>query len=421
MKICMASQSFHPYIGGVSNYLIELGRGLLKRGHSVWEAHLRAPQDSATDRIRGIEVLRIPQDGRRLTPKFLRGYTRFKETFLKAILRQEASKEREIDQIPGFKEFRRFNRLMANSIKRISKEEDIDLIHLHDFQVLFVGKYLRDIKKPVILTWHVPFFKGISSLWKKFILSHLRNYDKVIFSTKRFSRNALDGGLLGKKQKVISPFVNTSFFKPEDGHSFRKEYGFRKKDKLLSCVARISPIKGQEFLIRAMPRILREVPQTKLLLVGNGSMTGEVLKGREGTKKRLYRLIEDLGLQKRVVFLGSLSRDEIPQVYQASDIVCLCSRAEGFGLSITEAMACETPVIGSNIGGISAQIEDGKQGFLVEPGNIGELAQKTTRLLRNEDLRCKMGQAARNRAQRYFSRERGVRQYLNLYHEVLNN
>jgi len=84
-------------------------------------------------------------------------------------------------------------------------------------------------------------------------------------------------------------------------------------------------------------------------------------------------------------------------------------------------MACETPVIGSDIGGIAAQVEDGKQGFLVEPGNIKELAQKAIRLLQDENLRCKMGQAARCKAQQYFSKERGVRQYLNLYHEVLNN
>lgn len=106
----------------------------------------------------------------------------------------------------------------------------------------------------------------------------------------------------------------------------------------------------------------------------------------------LKALAQDLGASEAIRFFGYVAEQDLPFYYGAADIHVMPSTCdgdvEGFGISFIEAAACGTPSIGSRSGGIPDAIMDGKTGFLVEPGDVGELATRITALMRNEDL-CK--------------------------------
>jgi glycosyltransferase involved in cell wall biosynthesis len=190
---------------------------------------------------------------------------------------------------------------------------------------------------------------------------------------------------------------------------------------MILCVARIDPLKGQDRLIQALPSVLEKIPNAKCVLVGDGSMTKEVLKADEKRRyeQRLRSLVSDLKLTGCVIFTGHVSRSDLMQAYEACDIVVLPSLMEGFGLAITEGMAFGKPVIGSATGGIMMQIWPGINGYLIEPGNVKQLSEALIKVLSNEHLKNRLGKRAKEIYEKYYSLERGVRDNIELYERIL--
>jgi glycosyltransferase involved in cell wall biosynthesis len=148
---------------------------------------------------------------------------------------------------------------------------------------------------------------------------------------------------------------------------------------------------------------------------------------RKATKKRITFLA--LGKDGPVQEIGNVKISSIPfqndprlvaTYYQAADIYLHAARADTFPNVVLEALACGTPVIATAIGGIPEQIVDGKTGFLTQPGNAADMAEKIIQLLKNDDLLYKMGIAAGKYARVHFSADRMVTDYLNFYQEILN-
>ncbi|MEM3594819.1 MAG: glycosyltransferase, partial [Candidatus Jordarchaeaceae archaeon] len=158
----------------------------------------------------------------------------------------------------------------------------------------------------------------------------------------------------------------------------------------------------------------------KLVLVGNGSLSDNVLEIRGQRRASIQKLVEKLGLGRDTIFMGHVPHKDIPKVYKMADVVVLPSKMEGFGLSITEAMASERPVVAYNVGGVGVQIENGRSGFLVEKGNINELAAKTCELLSDKELKRKMGERARQIVEEKFNVRKAVDKYLNVYQEAID-
>jgi glycosyltransferase involved in cell wall biosynthesis len=415
MKICVVSQSFYPYIGGVTRYLQSLGKKLLARGDEMVVVHLRTPDMPEQDVIDGIKVYRMSeQEGMQ---ESIDGYFRFKELIIDVTHgRREAPLDDRFNQ--GYSEYLGFNLSMYEKVMQVYDIEKFDVLHVHDFQVMPLAFLIRgDVNVPAIFTWHIPFTEDTPPEWREFLVRYMRYYDKVIFSTDEYMRTAVESGLDPDKAFKINPFIDTSEFAFTGENDFRAKYGIPPDDNLVLCVSRIDPRKGQEYLIKAMAEVVKKHPDTTCVFIGNGSLTKKFI-GRKNRLEELEAMAEELGLKGRVKFLGKVSQDELLKAYEACDMLVQPSINEGFGLVISEAMCFGKPVVGSNVGGIPEQITDGVNGLLFKPKDHMELAGCISSLIESPKLRRRMGEKGKQIACERFCVDRGFREHCDIYDNI---
>jgi glycosyltransferase involved in cell wall biosynthesis len=174
--------------------------------------------------------------------------------------------------------------------------------------------------------------------------------------------------------------------------------------RVVLMAARMHPEKGYEHLLAALPRVLARVPNLVLLIAGTGSL-----------EARYRYLSASLGLGSCVQFLGF--RRDLPDVMAASDLVVLPSLAEAFGLVVAEALYLGVPVVASRVGGIPEIVEDGIDGLLVAPGDDEALAGALTALLLDDERRCRLRGAGREKVTSRFGFRHMVAAYERLYDE----
>lgn len=155
-----------------------------------------------------------------------------------------------------------------------------------------------------------------------------------------------------------------------------------------AVLAQLYHPKGQHFAIEALARLIAEYPRTRLYLLGD-----HVLEEYRPYKAELDRLISRLGLQDHVRFTG-WRRDAL-EIASLMDLVIHPSLAEGFGRAVLEAMALGKPVIASAVGGLREAIQDGRNGYLVAPGDVESIVQRWRVLLSNQEVRENLGREAR--------------------------
>jgi HAD superfamily hydrolase (TIGR01484 family) len=418
MKIYYASQSFYPHIGGVPTYLLNLAKEMLKNGNEVVEVHLRPSGEIHHDEIKGIEIHRVPRDP--IKKDIMKGYSKFKETVYKESHYNKKEFTKNHHEMPGYEEFNKVNEFFGEQLKELLEDNPADIVHIHDFQLLFAYRYVPR-GTPLILTWHIPFIENMSKPLADFLIKNMIEYDKIVFSSKEYIDAAVKLGLPEEKAELIYPIANTEQFKilDIDKKTERKKYNIPVDCKMILCVQRIDPKSGHEQLIKAMPQILKEVPDAKLVFVGGESMSNKISKDREALVKNVKKLVEDLKLEKDVLFTGNIDYLEIPRIYNSADVVTLCSKNEGFGLSVTEGMACGNPIVGTRVGGIPIQVKDGENGFLVETGDVDATAKSLIKILKDEKLREKMALKSLERVDKYFKMEVGIEKHLILYNDLI--
>jgi glycosyltransferase involved in cell wall biosynthesis len=147
-------------------------------------------------------------------------------------------------------------------------------------------------------------------------------------------------------------------------------------------VGRLIFNKGPQYLVRAAARVLAQRRDVEFLMVGDGPM-----------RSQLERMAAELGVGDALQFLGL--RKDVPEILAGADIFVRPSLLEGMPLTVLEAMACGLPVVATRIAGTVEVVEEGATGFLVEPGNITQLADRLCVLLEDGDLRREMGQRGR--------------------------
>jgi len=420
MKIYYASQSFYPHIGGVSTYLLNLCKEMVDKGNTVVEVHLRPSGEINQDEIKGIEIHRVPREP--IDNKIMRGYYKFKEAVYKESHYNKKEFTKQANEMQGFNEFNKVNEYFGEELKNLLEENPADIVHIHDFQLLFTYKYVPR-GTPLILTWHIPFIKNMSKHLSEFLVKHLKEYDKVVFSSQDYIDAVVKAGLPRKKTELIYPIANTNLFKvmDVDKSKVRKKYNIPKNAKVILCVQRVDPKSGHEQLIRAMPKILKKVPTAKLVFVGGKSLSNKLSKERETLSKKIRKLVKDLKLGRHVLFVGNIDYNIIPEIYNSADVVTLCSKNEGFGLSILEGMACGIPAVGTKVGGIPIQIKDGENGFLIDVGDIEATADRIIKILTNIKLRKKMSKKSLEILDKKFRMEMGIEKHAALYNKVIKS
>jgi glycosyltransferase involved in cell wall biosynthesis len=207
--------------------------------------------------------------------------------------------------------------------------------------------------------------------------------------------------IIDEKRVSVIPFgVDTEVFKP----GFSK----RQRDELeILYSGSLYPLKGVDYLIRAMAIVVKSGLKARLTIVGEGQQ-----------KEELIMLAGKLGISRNVVFEGFVPYSNMPQYYKRCDVFCFPTVGEPFGKAMIEAMACGKPVIATDVGGSTEIIRNGVDGILVPPASPKAIASAIQQM-KNEDERLKMGQEARAAAVKDFSWDTVSSKYHRLYSELL--
>jgi glycosyltransferase involved in cell wall biosynthesis len=188
---------------------------------------------------------------------------------------------------------------------------------------------------------------------------------------------------------------------------WRAREGFGDQDILFVCVARFAPQKNHALLLRAFAQGPASDPNAHLVLFGEGAL-----------QDQLQDQAKDLGLGSQVHFLGL--RADIPDALGAMDVFVLSSDWEGNPLSVIEAMASGLPIVSSAVGGVPDLFENGKEGILVQPGDVLGFSSSMAYLSRNREVRLSMGMAAARRARENYDVSSMVQAYEELYEDLVN-
>ncbi|MFF0409992.1 glycosyltransferase family 4 protein [Kitasatospora sp. NPDC004745] len=194
----------------------------------------------------------------------------------------------------------------------------------------------------------------------------------------------------------LPPGVDETTFHPGSGGAeVRRRLGLADRPVVV-CVSRLVPRKGQDTLIEAMPQILVDVPDAVLLIVGGGPYRAD-----------LEKLADARGVRSAVRFTGSVPWSELPAHYGAGDVFAMPCRTrrggldvEGLGIVYLEASATGLPVVAGDSGGAPDAVLEGETGYVVPGGSADAAAERTVRLLRDEELRRRMGEAGRRWVER---------------------
>jgi D-inositol-3-phosphate glycosyltransferase len=200
-----------------------------------------------------------------------------------------------------------------------------------------------------------------------------------------------------EKISVVPPGVDLNRFIPLDKKEAKDYIGMPADHRLILFVGRIQPLKGIDVLMKALALVKQREPeitqQICLSIIGGDPNPDSEIEQAE--LERLESLRADLGIGDLVTFLGAKDQDTLVYYYSAAEMVVMPSHYESFGMVALEAMACGTPIIASDVGGLSFSIEDGYNGYLVPGRDPQALADKIVMLLKYPILREQFGEQAR--------------------------
>ncbi len=272
-----------------------------------------------------------------------------------------------------------------------------DIIHAHWLipQGLVAIIIKRVFRTPVVVTAHGADIFGLQGMLMSSIKNRICLQANRISVVSRSLQQALKSSLPNQSDDVSMDIIpmgtDAKVFSPEKKNDdIRKKYGI--KNKILLFVGRLTEKKGVDYLIDAMPMVLKQCPDTRLLIIGNGERA-DVLK----------RQAASYGLFDSIDFLGSIPNSDLPAYYATADIFIAPSitakggDTEGFGLTLVEAAMSGCLVISTKTGGIEDIIQDGKTGFLVPQKDAKDLAEKIMYSFAHKDEIDKMREAGRIR------------------------
>lgn len=304
-------------------------------------------------------------------------------------------------------------------IIQLVERYEIDVIHAHfaypeGLAALLAKNFVR---KPFILTLHgydiitEPLINYGIRLKKRYdilVRKILSKADRVFAASRYVYWEALNAGCSQERLVYLPNGVDLKRFNPDiDGFSIRRKFGVTTEPIIFTLRGHV-PKNGIEYLIKAVPTVLKEVPDAVFVIGGSGPLMA-YHKG----------LAAQLGLRRQIHFIKYIPPDELPYYYAASDVFIIPSVIEAFGLVAAEATACGKPVIGAKTGGIPDIVREELNGCLVEPRDAKSIADKIVFLLRNPALTQKMGVEGRKIAKRHFDIEKRVQKILDIYHELV--
>jgi N-acetyl-alpha-D-glucosaminyl L-malate synthase BshA len=266
---------------------------------------------------------------------------------------------------------------------------DPDVVHVQSIGIGIPGLLAKKILKKPYIVWgqgsdiYLPdkFTKSLSKLV-------LKNADAVIALTEDMKRKMQK--IYDRNVFVIPNGIDLERFNNLPKETLRKRWKIKDEDEIITFVGTLRPIKGVEYLIRAMKIVRQKSTGARLMLVGDGE-----------EREKLEKLVKELILEEYVRFIGKVQNEKVPEYMVASDIFILPSLSEGFPVTVLEAMASGLPIIVTRVRGLQEIIKDGENGFLVEPKNPEQIAEKVLMLLEDDELRERISRNNKKRVKDY--------------------
>lgn len=243
----------------------------------------------------------------------------------------------------------------------------------------------------------------------------------MVFANSRYTAANFAIGDSAPPVRVVYNAVDLERFDPGriDRATARASLNLGSDSLAVGVVSQITPWKAQDDAIRIVSLLRRHGLDVSLFVVGDAKFTvGSARYDNEAFERSLRNLVRELGLDGQVRFLGE--RPDVAEILRALDLVLVPSWEEPFGRIVIEAMAMETPVLSTEVGGPAEIMESEQQGVLLPPRDPEHWAEETARLLRDEQSRREMGRRGRDTVEARFHRDAHVRAILDGYEQVLN-
>lgn len=373
MRLLLISSEYPPGPGGIGDHAHQLAVHLGKLG---WEITVVSPQDYVTageadafNANQTMRVVRVSSGGGRMRE----GFRRVK---------------------------------VANGLV---KREGPDVLVGTGLSGVWVAAVLKGMRRlPFLAVAHGSEFGGHNGVLGRVNRWAFERAD-VVVAVSQFTKTALErAGIRPRQIEVITNAADPARFpllSPAEREEFRKKAGFNGGPVLLT-IGHVSERKGQEVVIRAMPEILKRVPNAQYLMLGLPTL-----------QPKLARIAEALGVSGNVRFLGRVREDEKVKWLNCCDLFLMTSRTqsngdcEGFGIAVVEAALCGKPAVVSRQSGLIEAIEDNVTGLAVPENDPSATADAVVSLLTDPARRTRMGEAARERAVREQTWDKTVLKY----------
>ncbi|UYP07533.1 glycosyltransferase family 4 protein [Priestia megaterium] len=377
-SILIATFWSFPHVGGLSNYIATLSKGLKNQGHKV---DIISPNQFSISKVKQFREI--------VTTNLKHFFTKRYGSYNDRILNHK-----------------RLIYVYEKMLETVDLEK-YDILHAQDlFTANILGRFNEIYGKPLFYTPHGMFTsnrlkfniikKGsVEEAYFTELESKAIEYASHIIVLSDSFREPLIK--LGAKNRNITTVI-TGIDYPVNQ---RKEKETSSKKLVITCVARLGPRKGHNHLFEALAHLKKYTANVEVLIVGDGQM-----------RETLEKQKKALGLSM-VKFLGS--RDDVPVILSKTDIFVLPTINDSLPISIIEAMHSGTAVISTNCGGIPELIKHNKTGIIVEPGSSEELAHALKFLIINKEARYKMSKNAKIHAENHLTIDSMIRKIKNVY------
>jgi len=365
MKLLYVYKDYYPVIGGIENNLRDLAEAFAARGHAVTVLVTNPGPRTVEEQLNGVRVIKVG---------------RFAS----------------LASTPLSFDFPRVLRSLA-----------ADLTHLHlPYPVGEVSQLLAGRERKYVVTYHAdvtrPVQVAIMRLYAPVLRAVLQRAARIVATSPNYVASSPYLRPLEDRVSIVTSSV--------DPRRFAGEVNRPDGPPTILFVGLLRHYKGVDFLIRAMAHV---PPEARLLIGGAGPQRAE-----------WEALTDMLNLRDRVTFLGRVPEADLPGLYQSAHIFALpaTTRAEALGLVTVEAMASGLPCVTTEIGsGTSYLVQDGVTGFVVPPRSPEALGQALTRLVRDRELRLRLGAAGQHRALENFTLEKMIERMEEVYRLALNS
>lgn len=297
----------------------------------------------------------------------------------------------------------------AIRLRQVIKAHDYDILHSHTSHAHTLAFFAsvgcrvsRLVTRRVDFTIFRNRFLRFNGLKYRFMA------DDYIAISHKIKEVMVNDGIAAKRISVVHSGIDLQRFAGISGDHLPSEFKLKPDAKVVINVAHLAGHKGQQFLVHAIPHVLKKIPGARFFIIGEGELMAE-----------LQALSASLGIKQALSFTGF--RKDVGAFYKIADLFVMSSVQEGLGTAVLDALSLGKPVVAANVGGIPEIIKDGESGRLVEAGDPQALAEGIIEMLKNVDQAGAMARRGQDNVKAKFSIDAMVENNIAVYNRLLTS